>query len=174
MTIFRKVVLLIYYGIARHLPSSQGPFGRFFNFIRSILCRALFKSFGKHIRIETKASFWAESCISIGSYSGLGVNCQLQGEVEIGNYVMMGPDVMIWTRNHFINRLDVPMCQQGVGEVKKVIIENDVWIGARVIILPGVKIGTGSVVAAGSVVTKDVPSYVIVAGNPAIIIKKRC
>ena len=65
------------------------------------------------------------------------------------------------------------MIEQGFAEYKPVIISNDVWIGGRVIILPGISVGEGAIVAAGAVVTKDVPSYSIVAGNPAVIKKYR-
>jgi len=173
MIITRKISLFIYYAIARHLPNSHGPLGGLFNSIRSALCRQLFKSVGKDVRVESKAYFGTGVGISLGSYSGLGVNCQLHGEVEIGDHVMMGPDVMIWTRNHCTSRIDIPMCQQGVCSEEKVVIGNDVWIGARVIILPGVTIGSGSIVAAGSVVTKNVPEYSVVAGNPAQLIRER-
>lgn len=65
------------------------------------------------------------------------------------------------------------MCQQGLSEPRPVLIEDDVWIGARVIILPGVKVGKGSVIGAGSVVTKDVMPYTVVGGNPARVLKGR-
>lgn len=65
------------------------------------------------------------------------------------------------------------MVKQGYQETKKVIIEDDVWIGARSVILPGIKIGTGSIIAVGSVVTKDVEPLSIVAGVPAKLVKKR-
>ena len=87
--------------------------------------------------------------------------------------VMMGPNVSIYTSNHKFDRTDIPMIKQGNSETKPVIIENDVWIGANVIILPGVTIHEGSIIAAGAVVTKDVECYTIVAGNPAKVIKKR-
>ncbi len=65
------------------------------------------------------------------------------------------------------------MDQQGFAEEKPVVIEDDVWIGSRVTILPGVTIGRGSVVGAAAVVTKDVPPYSVVAGNPAKVVKTR-
>lgn len=111
--------------------------------------------------------------IRLGYNSGLGKNCEINGPVEIGDNLMMGPDVIIYTENHEFSRKDIPMNQQGGSGVKKVKIGNDVWIGARVIILPGVKIGDGAIVGAGSVVTKSVPSYAIVAGNPARLIRYR-
>lgn len=85
---------------------------------------------------------------------------------------MMGPDVAILTSTHNIDRTDIPMGYQG-GRVAKVKIGNDVWIGMRSIILPGITIGNGVVIGAGAVVTKDVPDYAIVAGVPARIIKFR-
>ena len=88
----------------------------------------------------------------------------------IGDDVMMGPNYIIYTRNHSFNRTDIPMNKQGMQDFKSVVIGNDVWIGARVIILPCVQIGDGSIIGAGSIVTKDVPPYAIVGENPAKII----
>ncbi len=86
---------------------------------------------------------------------------------------MMGPDVVILTQNHKFDRLDIPMLDQGFKDEQPVTICDDVWIGARVIILPGVTVGKGAIIAAGAVVTKDVPEYAIVGGNPARVIKMR-
>ena len=85
----------------------------------------------------------------------------------------MGTDVTIITRNHRFDRTDIPMMEQGFEEERPVYIGNDVWIGDRVLILPGVHIGDGSIIAAGAVVTKDVPPYSIVAGVPAKKIRDR-
>ena len=85
---------------------------------------------------------------------------------------MMGPDVVILTHTHNIDRTDIPMGDQG-SLVAKVTIGNDVWIGMRSIIMPGVKIGNGAVIGAGAIVTKDVPDYAIVGGVPAKVIKYR-
>lgn len=65
------------------------------------------------------------------------------------------------------------MLEQGMAEAKPVTVGDDVWIGQRALILPGVSIGTGAIVAAGSVVTRDVPPFAVVAGNPAKVIKDR-
>ena len=110
--------------------------------------------------------------IFIGSGSGLGVNCSVHGPLRIGENVMMGPDVTILTHTHNIERTDIPMGHQG-SRVSEVVIGNDVWIGMRAIIMPGVKIGNGVVIGAGAVVTKDVPDYAIVGGVPAKIIRYR-
>lgn len=85
----------------------------------------------------------------------------------------MGPDVRIITINHKTERTDIPMKGQGVLSPQKVTICDDVWIGARVIILPGVTIGKGSIIGAGAVVTKDVPEYAVMGGVPARVIKFR-
>ncbi len=86
---------------------------------------------------------------------------------------MMGIDVLIINQNHCFERTDVPMCQQGLQSEQPVEIEDDVWVGDRVVILPGVKIGRGAILGAGSVVAKDVPSWAIVGGNPAKVLKFR-
>lgn len=85
---------------------------------------------------------------------------------------MMGPDVTILTHTHNIERTDIPMGQQGM-RVAEVVIGNDVWIGMRVVIMPGVKIGNGAVIGSCAVVTKDVSAFAIVGGVPAKIIKYR-
>lgn len=111
--------------------------------------------------------------VSIGNNSGIGINARLRWSVAIGDNVMMGPDVVILTKNHEIAYPDIPMIEQGYRKDQPVTIESDVWIGTRVIILPGVHIGSGSVIAAGAVVSKDVPNWTVVAGNPAKVVRLR-
>lgn len=141
--------------------------------MRSSVGKHLFDSCGDNINIEKNANFGNGMGIVIGNNSGLGINCKVRGPLTIGDDVMMGPDVMIFVSNHKTSCTDIPMRLQGSTSRKRVIIEDDVWIDARVIILPGVKIGKGSIIGAGAVVTKDVPQYSVVAGNPAKIIKSR-
>jgi acetyltransferase-like isoleucine patch superfamily enzyme len=94
------------------------------------------------------------------------------GRVIIGNNVSFGPQVLVWSVNH---SFDTPerLPYDDVHILKEVNIEDNVWIGARSTIIPGVRIGEGAVVGMGSVVTKDVPPCAIVGGNPARIIKYR-
>jgi len=92
--------------------------------------------------------------------------------IKIGNNVMTGPNVQIYAFNHGMDQSDIPMINQHFTE-KDVVIEDDVWIGGGTIILPGAKIGTGVIVAAGSVVTKDLPPNTICGGVPARVIKER-
>ncbi len=105
---------------------------------------------------------------NIGPYSYIGCS----GFIEIGNRVMISPRVSIYAENHVFADTSIPMKEQGVkrGFVK---IEDDCWIASNSVILSGVTVGKGSVVAAGSVVTKDVPPYAVVGGNPAKVIKMR-
>lgn len=105
---------------------------------------------------------------SIGTYNYIGCS----GFIDIGNNVMMGPRVGLFAENHNFERTDIPMQEQGV-ERKFITIADDCWIGANSVILSGVTIGKGSIIAAGSVVTKNVDPYSIMAGVPAKLIKKR-
>jgi maltose O-acetyltransferase len=169
----RKISLVIYYLFTQYLPKSVLSPGGLSKKIRGYLAKGIFKKCGKNVNLENRAYFGTGENTEIGDNSSIGTSCQLYGPVLIGKDVMMSPEVIILTRNHKHNRLDIPIRLQGMEEEKKVIIEDDVWIGTRVIILPGVRIGKGSIVAAGSVVTKDIPKYSIVGGVPAKTIKTR-
>ncbi|HBY19907.1 MAG: acetyltransferase [Clostridiales bacterium GWE2_32_10] len=169
----RIIALSLYYSIARHLPCSDSYYSFFAKNIRRALCKVIFAKQGKSCNIEHGVFFGNGSDIEIGDNSGIGINARVEGPLVIGENVMMGPDVIIYTGNHNFNDVNIPMIKQGESKPQKVIIEDDVWIGARVIILPGVTIGHGAIVAAGSVVTKDVVAYSIVAGVPSKKIKSR-
>ncbi|MGE4283444.1 MAG: DapH/DapD/GlmU-related protein [Clostridia bacterium] len=169
----RNLFLFLYYFFARHLPASDSVYSFGAKSIRRFLCKSIFDSTGTGINIEHGVFFGNGTGISIGTDSGLGLNCRVQGPLFIGKNVMMGPDVLIYTRNHNIDRTDIPMIKQGNTQAELVVIEDDVWIGARAVVLPGVRIGEGAVVAAGAIVTKDVEPYTIVGGNPARKIKSR-
>ncbi len=95
-----------------------------------------------------------------------------QGGLSIGNNVRIGPHVVIYASNHIFSDPNIPIAEQGMS-CKGITIEDDIWVGAGAIILDGVRIGKGSVIGAGAVVTKNIPSYSIVAGVPAQVIKKR-
>lgn len=132
----------------------------------------MFRSFGKNVDIGPKIEFFNVRNSEIGDNSGIGAYSAL-GTVKIGNYVMMGSDCLIISRNHRFDDLSTPMCQQGFQEDNPVVIEDDVWIGSRVIILPGVRVGRGSIIGAGAVVTENVEPFTIVGGNPARVIGRR-
>jgi maltose O-acetyltransferase len=167
--------LFFYDFFARNLPLSfRFRFiGRASKVIRSIICTRIFKSVGKEVNIERGASFVSGKEIEIGDYTGLGENCQVPDNIKIGRDVMMGPDVLIVGKNHEFSNVHLPMRLQGTRDASPVVIGDDVWIGARAIILPGITIHKGAIIGAGSVVTRDVPAFSICAGNPARIIKVR-
>lgn len=110
----------------------------------------------------------------VGDHSNIGPYCYIgcSGHISIGNNVMISPRVSIYAENHVFDQIDTTIKSQGVKK-EKVVIEDDCWIASNSILLAGVTIGKGSVVAAGSVVTQDVPPYSVVAGVPARVIKNR-
>ena len=173
MTIGSSLSLIIFYLFAAKLPRSTRPGGKKAKRIRLLLAKRIFKYCGNHVNIEDHCWFGNGKDLEIGDYSGIGSYCEIYGPVKIGKYVMMAPDVKILTAHHEFSDTDTPMCFQGNRSAKQVIIEDDVWIGTRVIILPGVRIGKGSIIGAGSVVTQDVQSFDVVGGVPAVVIKNR-
>jgi maltose O-acetyltransferase len=169
----RTFFQVFYYLFARWLPASSTSYFTLSRLVRRLCAKQLFYSCGSNINLEYGAYFGSGRNVEVGDFSGIGINCRINGPVKIGSAVMMGPDVVILARNHKFDRTDIPMSAQGASIDKKVIIDDDVWIGTRAIILPGVHIGKGSIIGAGAVVTKDVPSYAIVGGNPAKVLKYR-
>lgn len=96
-------------------------------------------------------------------YANFGLTCVDDADIHIGNNVFFGPHVTLTTANH---PLDPDLRRKGLQYVKEIVIEDDVWIGAQSVVLPGVRIGCGSVIAAGSIVTKDIPANVVAMGIP--------
>ncbi len=109
--------------------------------------------------------------VVIGDRSLIGISCVVIGPVTIGNDVLLAQHVVMSGLNHQFEDISRPINQQKC-TTDKIVIEDEVWIGANVVITSGTRIGKHAVVAAGSVVTKDVPPYCVVAGNPARVIKK--
>lgn len=112
--------------------------------------------------------------VSMGDHVYINHNTDIygQGGVEIGSYVLVGPNSNILSVNHAFDDWTQPIASQGIA-TKKVVIEDDVWICANVTIIPGVKIGKGSIIGANALVAKDVEPYSIMGGVPAKLIKKR-
>ena len=114
------------------------------------------------------------SKLTIGNNVSINRGCIINagGDVSVSDDVLIGPEVIIYSQNHIYKNLEKKISEQGY-LMSSVLISDNVWIGARSIILPGVKIGSNSIIGAGSVVTKDVPSNCVYAGNPAKLIKQR-
>ncbi|MGN7890114.1 acyltransferase [Dyadobacter endophyticus] len=168
--ITRKLVYFFYLVFLRYTPEIYRPYALFFPYIRRAAVKHFLNKCGKEVRIKRNAD--VSMFIELGDYSELGTNCVIQSNTYIGENVIMGPDVKIYTKNHKYDSLDIPIQFQGHTE-EAVRIGNDVWIGANVVITPGVVIGDHSIVAAGAVVTKAVPPYAIVGGVPAKVLKYR-
>lgn len=125
------------------------------------------------MNIERRAYFGSGSSLRVGDNSGIGVAAKLSPQVTIGSSVLMGEDVVFLTQNHAYKRANQTIGSQGDLPVEGIRVGDDVWIGTRAMILPGVTIGTGAIVGAGSVVTKSVEPYSVVAGNPARVVASR-
>lgn len=109
--------------------------------------------------------------VIIGNHTRIGLRNTIIGPVTIGNNVILAQNVVLSGLNHIYENVDIPIYQQGV-KVRPITVEDDAWIAANSIVTAGVTIGKHAVVAGGSVVTKDVAPYTVVAGNPAVPIKK--
>lgn len=130
---------------------------------------------GKGAHCQWSTRFWSpHRHISLGDFVGIGHGCLFQADTEIGNKVMIACNVAFLTSDdHRFDQVGKAMWDSGRGDKFKIIIEDDVWIGHGVILLSPVRVGRGAIVAAGSLVVKDVLPYAIVGGNPARVIKMR-
>jgi acetyltransferase-like isoleucine patch superfamily enzyme len=109
----------------------------------------------------------------MGDYGYIGPHAVVPRGVEIGKYVMIGPELLITGNDHRFDQPGTAVIFSGRPTPKICVIEDDVWGGARVTILIGVTVGRGAIIAAGAVVAKDVPPYTIVGGVPAKPIRMR-
>lgn len=109
--------------------------------------------------------------VIIGDHTRIGLHNTIIGPVTIGSNVNLAQGITVTALNHNFSETNKRIDEQGIS-TNAVTIDDDVWIGANAVILPGVKIGNHSVVAAGAVVTKDVPPHSLVAGVPAKFIKQ--
>lgn len=152
--------------------------------LKLVLFRRKWRQANKHNRTTVKRIFDINKvCVGNGTYGALNIYTysDKSEKLAIGNYVSISADVkFILGGNHLINRISSYPLDTFMGDgidrsttKGAIIINDDVWIGLNAIILSGVCIGKGAVIAAGSVITKDVPAYSIAAGNPAKIVKYR-
>lgn len=166
----RKIIGFLGLKLFAFLPQNASLINLGQKKIRAFFGKLYLDYCGENVNIQKGSIFSSRS--RLGDHSGIGEKCIL-GIVYIGNDCMMGPECRIITQNHRFSDITKPIRLQGYSPERPVVIDDDVWIGTRVTILPGIHIGKGAVIAACSVVTKDVPDYAVVAGNPAIIKKYR-
>lgn len=143
------------------------------------LCKKKFNHFSS--TAEFRPGAYAVNCsqISIGERVIIRPGTMLFAEasdlnisIVIEDDVLIGSGVHFYTNNHRFDQIDIPLIDQGHYPSEKITLKKGCWIGANVILLPGVTIGYNSVIGAGSIVTKSVPDFVVAAGNPAKVIKK--
>lgn len=114
----QKIVLMLYYMVFRKLPYQPLPGYRLGNTLRSWCARKLFKKCGANIVIKSMAYFGTGKNIEIGDYSQLGINCKVEEDLVLGDYVLMGPDVVIFSSSHEYKNPEVPVILQGGGREK--------------------------------------------------------
>jgi len=129
---------------------------------------------GNRVALRDGCQLAGNGVILIGDRSTINDGCILTAleRIEIGADVMLAPNVYVLDVDHAFADRSVPIARQGY-TVAPVTIEDGVWIGARVVVTKGVRIGEGAIIAANSVVTRDIPPYTIAAGVPARVIKSR-
>lgn len=161
----------VFYNWFLHWPDYPKPLT---SQLRAAYWRGRMNSLGQGSRISYLVKILAAPNIVIGKCTHITHNCILDGRggLTIGNDVLVGYYSIIMSSTHNYDNPDIPIRLQGSRRAP-VMIGNDVWLGARVIVLPGVSIGDGAVIGAGTVVTKDIPPYVIAGGIPARIIGQR-
>jgi maltose O-acetyltransferase len=165
----KPVFAFLYFHIAQHLPRSYDLGGRVGRLSRAACLRRIAVRVGSDVNIEPRVLLQPGS-FSIGDRSGVGEGSRL-GAVEIGEDVIIGPEIVVISLGHRFDDPGLPVRDQGSTEERPVRIDDGSWIGTRVIILPGVRIGRNCVVGAGSVVTRDVPDGCVTVGNPARIVR---
>lgn len=167
----KKILLYIRSGFLNlkyfHSISKRVVFGRNVN-IEGNVCFAerIILDDNVEVRNRTKEQSYIASDVSINR------NTVIRGKFSIGEHVSIAPNCMIIGANHRFSDVTKLIKEQGV-ETKGIIIESDVWIGANCCVLDGVTIGRGSVIGAGSIVTKSIPPMSLAVGNPCRVIKQR-
>lgn len=153
---------------------------RVINKLRLKSLKEKFKSCGKSVSIPSNIKFFGYN-LEIGNRVSFGygnVFMCTRADIHIGDNTMLGPNVTMITGDHrtdIVGKYMIDVCDEDKlpENDQPIILEGDNWVGANATILKGVRIGEGSVIAAGAVVNKDIPPYVIAAGVPAKIIKHR-
>lgn len=166
-TLSKKIAYVLYSIFVKWLPCSEHS--TFAKKTRSFFAKKVIDRMGTDVNIERGAVF--SPGIQIGDHSGIGIRAEVYGPVTIGEAVMMGPEVIIYTRNHK-HEAGLPFYKQGFDTLAPVSIGNNVWIGRRAMFMPGSSVGSNVVIGAGAVVTGNFGDNIIIGGVPAKIIGK--
>lgn len=150
-----------------------GIWSRIVHFVLTRTRKKHFKHVGKSLSYSPENSVFRYESINIGDNVFIGRGAIFSCEADIGNYVMFGPKVYITSGRHEYTIVGKRIREQGEAGVKKVIIEDDCWIGEGSLITRGVVIGEGTIVGGMSVVTKRMPPYCVCVGNPCRPVKLR-
>lgn len=170
-TLKKIICYLLYLAIAKHLPGGLRQIGSVAFRIRRAVSRSLLRECEGTFGIARGVDFGNGACLVLRDHANIGAYSYIApggGLVTIGRHVMMGRECMILAQNHryLEDTYD--------GEDKlDVLIDDYAWLGNRVIVLPGVRVGKYAIVGAGAVVSRDVPDYGIAVGNPARVVKYR-
>ncbi len=148
------------------------------NVIRNVLIFRIWYPWirrGRNTHCQWSTRFWSpRRDIRLGDNVGIGPRCLFLADTEIGNKVLVAANVaFLNSDDHRFDFVGLAMWDSGRGDRHRIVVEDDVWIGHGAILLTPLRVGRGAIVAAGSVVTKDVAPYAIVGGNPARVIRMR-
>jgi maltose O-acetyltransferase len=168
-----KLLCLLAYWFLSICPVSSGKIGQSLNGLRAVVLRPIFKRMGKGVKIGRFCSFHNPKEIEFDDASGVGNFSSLFGPTKIGKNTMIAFEFLGITGGHNFDDLRIPIGHQGNKQNKPILIEDNCWIGARVTILPGVKVAKGTVVGAGSVLRSSTTKDSVVFGNPAQEVRKR-
>ncbi len=166
--LFRLELESLFFRLGSAVPTTLGIV------VRAALCRVFFKSCAGFCWIQPTVTFVHTERLSVGSAFGVNSGSYINaiGGIDIGNHVLLGSNVTISSGMHPIDGRDSAVFARATIP-KRITIEDDVWIGAGAVIMPGVRLATGSVVGANAVVTKDTQEYSVNVGIPARCVRFR-
>lgn len=168
----RALCLLAYYGFARYLPDSSFPGGKLATMFRGFLCRQFIAGAGEKIHVRSGAFLADGRHLYMADRASIGPGCRIYG-ARLGYGVVIGPHCVFFKENRAADDLGKPVGAHGTTPTNIPVVEDLAWVGERALVLQGRRIGRGAIVGAGAVVTRDVPPYAIVGGNPARVIGHR-
>lgn len=147
--------------------------GLFIRRVKSLHCRLRYGLTNVHHTALVGPRGDISRDLAMAEFAYVGPDCIISPQVSIGAYTMLGPRVMVVGDDHVTDRAGIPITFAGRPPMRNTVIGKDVWIGCNSVVIAGISIGDGAIVAAGSVVTRDVAPFKIVGGVPARVIRDR-